>query len=106
MNKEQAEQVSRQLSELLSGKSLIAVAVHPSAWLKVEVRPGIRFKGAYLVDYQNGKYSVALSDSYGVMTGSDRWTFSDRGTVVAETTNAFGEALLFSWTVVEEEQHP
>ena len=71
----------------------------------MEVRQNQEFRNAYVVEYPDGECSVALGDTYGVMTGAKDWSIDpDRRTVHAKTTNGFGEPLSFSWTIADSDQ--
>ncbi len=69
MNKTQAEAWVDELTKLLTGKTLIA-AGHTYTGLRI--RQNERFDKAYFVEHEK-TCSVALCDSYGVMTGSQNW---------------------------------
>lgn len=95
MDKEKAEHWVQELTGLLTSKELVAVAVGPGD--RVDVRPVV-FKGSYFVEHQGGDCVVALSDTYGVMTGAEEWSIDpDRRTVHAQTTNGYGEVIRFAW---------
>lgn len=104
MNKVQAKAWVNELTQLLSGRNLITVAVTPIGY-KVEVRQNQKFHKAYFVEHSDGDCVVALSDTYGVMTGAEKWEIDpDRRTVHAQTTNGLGEILYYTWTIADDDE--
>jgi len=104
MDKKYADFVVKAVTEILAGHDLVSVATRPDR--EPDVRVHQTFEKAYQVDYKDGRYSVALCDSYGVMTGADAedWTIDpDKRAVIAKTTNGPGDALYFSWVVTDDE---
>lgn len=103
MNKNQAEAWVKELTDLLSGRELITVAVTPIG-SKVTVRQNQKFNRAYFVEYDSGACSVAISDSYGVMTGAKEWQIDPNArTVLCHLTNGYGEPLHYTWTIAGED---
>jgi hypothetical protein len=101
MYKQKAEQWVEELTNLLSGRQIVSVAVGPGE--RVDVRLEQEFKRAYFVEHQRGNCTIALADSYGVMTGASRWRIDpDRRSVHAYATNGFGEPLQWVWTVADD----
>jgi hypothetical protein len=101
MDKSRAEQWVEELTGLLSGHQLVTVTVGPGE--RVAVRPDQEFEQAYFVEHQGGNCTIALADSYGVMTGASRWRIDpDRRSVHAYAANGFGEPLQWVWTVADD----
>ena len=99
MNKTQAESLVEELTALLTDKELVAVSVYVDG---VEVRTAQRFSAAYYVEHADGSCSVALADTYGVMTGAENWSIDpDLRSIHAETTNAYGRPVRFVWAIMD-----
>ena len=99
MNKTQAQWWVGAITELLTGKDLVTVAIG-GLRRSPKVLTGQRFKEAYIVEYADSTCSLGVSDSYGVMSGAEKWEIdANQRMIHAETTNGFGEPLTFLWVV-------
>ena len=67
MTKTEAQLWVEELTSLLTGKTLISVS---GTEIGIHVRQNEHFHDAYFVEHNDGTCVVALSDSYGVMTGA------------------------------------
>lgn len=100
MDKARAELLCSTISRLLTKKKLVRVSVTPLTQLVVRVDQS--FKGTYFVSHADGSCVVAISDSYGVMSGAETWSIaSDTYSIHAETTNNLGEPCRFTWALQE-----
>ena len=105
MNKEQADFMIQVLDTVLTGRTLVSVAVRGDRGLDVDVRRNMFYKNSYRVDYQDGSCAVAVSDSYGVMTGAEEWHIDpDKRQIIANTVSGSGHNLYFSWMVDEDDK--
>jgi hypothetical protein len=99
MNRRQAEAWVYELTALLTGKNLISVGVTAYG---VDVRQNQSFQKAYYVEHAEDKCSVALSYSYGVMTGATDWYVRpDLRLVGCTVKNGYDVLLHYVWAIAD-----
>ena len=102
MNKQVAELWSSTITKLLSNRNLVRTTLNYRE--EVQVRTRQTFKKSYIVELSGDNYIVALCDTYGVMTGANEWNIDEnQRTIIAKTTNSYGDPLQFLWTVDEDD---
>lgn len=98
LTENQAKEWGATILELLGGRELITTAIGPNG--RVDIRQSQYVNNTYTVEYGDGTASVAVCDSYGVMSGAQQWSISpEQRTIRADVKNAFGEPLIFTWTI-------
>lgn len=103
MNKTQAEEWVKELTELLTDKNLIMVGVSTCG---LNIRQNQKFDKSYYIEHSDGRCSVALSYSYGVMTGAEQWFVNpDERSVGCIIENKYDRTLHFysqySWAIAD-----
>ena len=100
MTKEQAEWWNNFFNDFLKNRKLISVTqIHT---YKPEIRIVV-FDHSFFINYKNNLYSIGLSDSYGVMTGSEQWSIDpDRKEIIADTKNGYGQQCWHVWKIFDD----
>ncbi len=98
MNKEYADQLVESITKILSGHKLATVSSTP---LGLRQQINETFTKSYHIKHpSNNTYSVAIVDSYGVMTGANQWELdADKRSIKCKTTNCTGDLCQFTWTI-------
>jgi len=103
VNKNQAEAWVKEITNLLTGKTLVSVSVTPTG---LDVRQNQKFNNAYIVEHSEENCVIGISDSYGVMTGAKEWELKpNQRMIVANTTNGFDEPLIFAWCISDDDDN-
>ena len=102
MTKKQAEWWNNFLNDFLKNRKLISVTqIHTH---EPEIRIVV-FDHSYIIDYKNDSYSIGLSDSYGVMTGSESWSINpDRKEIIANAKNGYGQQCWHVWKIFDDHE--
>jgi hypothetical protein len=103
MKKQQAELLVTIITELLSNKKLVTVSSgEPFATNKILINQ--TFKKAYYNEYTNGDCSVAIRDSWGIMTGAEEIIIDPNSrSIHAHIKTGYRELIKFSWTLMAED---